>query len=294
MPYISLKIILFAFVASLVVKISDAQTYTFTNAGATGREGPTQEQIDANYSGTNLDGKVTINTQGIQEWVVPAAGNYSIEAYGAQGGSAPTEGGKGAFIKGSFLLSKGEILKLVIGQMGESNYNNSAGGGGGSYVIKNPYDTNDSILIIAGGGGGSAGIVTISSDANASNNGNNAVQNVGYPFPAYGGAGGQNGSGGVQGKAHAGNGGGFFTNGDFSYTDRHGMAFVNGSEGGEHSGGRGGFGGGGSAGSSGGWRWRWLLWRWRVMALSYNRGWRRFLQLRNRSNQHFRSERRSR
>ena len=51
----------------------------------TGRQGPTQEQIDANYSGTNLAGKVTINTRGIQEWMVPDSGVYRIEAYGAKG-----------------------------------------------------------------------------------------------------------------------------------------------------------------------------------------------------------------
>ena len=54
-----------------------ADTYTFSSAGASGREGPTQSQIDANYSGTNLNGTVTINTQGIQEWTVPEEGESS-------------------------------------------------------------------------------------------------------------------------------------------------------------------------------------------------------------------------
>ena len=62
MSSFQIKIILFT-IASFVVKLSKAQTYTFTNAGAEGREGPTQEQINDNYSGTNLDGKVTINTR---------------------------------------------------------------------------------------------------------------------------------------------------------------------------------------------------------------------------------------
>ena len=48
----------------------DLSTYIFTNAGATGRFGPTQAQIDAAYLGTSLEGAVTINTQGIQEWTV--------------------------------------------------------------------------------------------------------------------------------------------------------------------------------------------------------------------------------
>ena len=108
-----LKIILATFFASLVVKLSEAETYTFTNAGAEGREGPTQAQIDANYSGTNLDGNVTINTQGIQEWVVPADGNYSIEAYGAHGGG--DYGGLGAKIRGSFFLSKDSLIKILVG-----------------------------------------------------------------------------------------------------------------------------------------------------------------------------------
>ena len=93
------------------VNVTDANfsgaSYVFTNAGAIGRLGPTQSQIDANYSGTNLANKVTINTRGIQEWVVPADGNYSIEAWGGQGGrggtdSAAVEGGMGAKIKGTF------------------------------------------------------------------------------------------------------------------------------------------------------------------------------------------------
>jgi len=50
---------------------------TFTNAGATGRLGPTQSQIDSTYAGTDLAGEVTINTQGIQEWTVPATGTYT-------------------------------------------------------------------------------------------------------------------------------------------------------------------------------------------------------------------------
>ena len=47
---------------------SSASTVTlnFTNAGATGREGPNQAQVNSAYSGTGLDGKVTIDTQGIK------------------------------------------------------------------------------------------------------------------------------------------------------------------------------------------------------------------------------------
>lgn len=52
-----------------------AQTYTFTNAGAFGSNGPTQAQVNTAYTGTSLDGLVTVNTPGIQEWTVPSYGN---------------------------------------------------------------------------------------------------------------------------------------------------------------------------------------------------------------------------
>ena len=61
-----------------------AQTYTFTSGGATGQTPPTQGQIDATYTGTTLDGAVTV-TAGIQFWTVPTTGVYTIEAFGGQG-----------------------------------------------------------------------------------------------------------------------------------------------------------------------------------------------------------------
>ena len=42
------------------VNVAPMGPWTFTNAGASGRLGPTQAQIDANYSGTSLEGLVTI------------------------------------------------------------------------------------------------------------------------------------------------------------------------------------------------------------------------------------------
>ena len=87
---------------------------------------------------------------------MPADGNYSIEAYGAQGESADSNyyGGKGAIIRGQFSLQKNTILKIAVGQ--EANSSNgfqSGGGGGGSFIY---YDTGSELqlLTIAGGGGG--------------------------------------------------------------------------------------------------------------------------------------------
>ena len=66
-------------------------TYTFTNAGASGRLGPTQSQVNTAYQGTTLENEVTVNTQGIQEWAVPATGHYQIESWGARGATSGIE-----------------------------------------------------------------------------------------------------------------------------------------------------------------------------------------------------------
>jgi hypothetical protein len=125
----------------------------FETCGAIGYLGPTQTQCDSTYSGTTLDGDVTIDsaTQGIQEWVVPTTGDYIIEAWGAQGfaGDPGRSGGKGAYATGTFSLTAGETLYIVVGQKGTGG-TNSGGGGGGSFVV----DSSGSPLVIAGGGGG--------------------------------------------------------------------------------------------------------------------------------------------
>ena len=72
---------------------------------------------------------------------------YIIEAFGASGGSSSNSnrlGGKGAKIKGTFSLTEGTILKLVVGQEGtEGTYsgNKDYGGGGGTFHQRNPLIT---------------------------------------------------------------------------------------------------------------------------------------------------------
>lgn len=143
----------FLSVMSIVLSTTSlAQTYTFTSASVTGKIGPTQVEVDAAYTATTLDGDVTINTQGIQEWVVPATGSYSIEAHGASGGSHATFSGHGVQLYGEMNLTMGTTLYILVGQMGSQNAaTNSDGGGGGTFVSDG---TNP--LIVAGGGGGAA------------------------------------------------------------------------------------------------------------------------------------------
>jgi hypothetical protein len=95
----------------------------------------------------------------IQTWTVPTTGPYRIRAVGGQGGDSKrdysTFGGKGADIAGTFTLTAGQQLKILVGQKGinPSSFGNGARvgpGGGGSFVTL----SDNTPLIVAGGGGG--------------------------------------------------------------------------------------------------------------------------------------------
>jgi len=224
--------------------------HTFTNAGATGQTGPDQAAVDAAYSGSEVEGFVTVDpgSPGIQKWTVPGAGPYEIEAFGAEGGY-PGIGGRGARMKGIFVLEEGDVVHIAVGQQGSSGTFTSGGGGGGTFVVRAGSEK----LIIAGGGG--------SSGACSSPNGKNAMVGPNGTAGTAGSSGGTGGAGGVDGnggktgsKSNSGcGGGGFLTNGENSGSYTGGKAFVNGALGGAGShNGIGGFGGGGGSGNHGG------------------------------------------
>ena len=140
----------------------------FTNLGASGRLGPTT--IGNHYSGQDHDGQVTL-ASGIQQWTVPYTGDYIIEAIGAAGGidtSSSNNGqyrGRGARMLGTFKLSKGETIKILVGQEGGRNRARStSGGGGGTFVARG----DNTSLIVAGGGGGIEGVTSRHSGCDAS------------------------------------------------------------------------------------------------------------------------------
>jgi PKD repeat protein len=134
---------------TMVVTISlcTPEIWNFTNCGQTGRFGPTQAQCNTAYASSNLNGQVTINTQGVQEWTVPVTGTYRITAAGAQGSS----GSGGAVFTSDFTLTIGTNINILVGQMGISASSGSRfGGGGGSFVeIPSLSDWH-----VAGGGSG--------------------------------------------------------------------------------------------------------------------------------------------
>ena len=235
-------LVLVAVTMSMVFNFALAQTYTFTNAGATGRFGPTQAQCDIAYG----VGVVNITTQGIQEWTVPATGSYSIEVYGAEGGdgtdSPNTFAGLGARIYGEFNFTAGQVIKILVGQQGgdaelpvspcTAHPNRAGGGGGGSFVtdiLNTPY-------IVAGGGNGD----------------NWLAWNTGGPDGKIT----NTGTGGGTSVGRGAGGGGLIGNGQsYVVAGSEGLSFVNGGAGGircKCNGGDGGFGGGGGAYYEGG------------------------------------------
>jgi Secretion system C-terminal sorting domain/Ig-like domain CHU_C associated len=233
------------------------ETYDFTNCATTGPNGPIQTAVNTAYSGTSLDGDVTINTQGIQEWIVPQDGVYKIEAYGAQGGPGATyDGGNGAYMNGDFYLTQGETLFILVGQMGlglGDATESTGGGGGGSFIATGSTISSATPLLIAGGGGGS------SPDAVADGEGMDAVTTQDGTLDREGSSvPGTNGNGGEDGCSTSANvgggGGGFYTNGVNLPTSHiaitQGFAFVNGGQGAANTGG---FGGGGGNDYGGAW-----------------------------------------
>ena len=226
-------------------------SHTFTNCGATGKNGPTLSNCTSAYSPSWTDDTDYFNVPsnaGIQYWTVPKNGTYTINASGAQGARA---GGRGARMIGNFNLTKGEIIKIAVGQIGVNGSTNSytgGGGGGGTFVIKHPYNSNASILVIAGGGGGRTNHGSTNTiDAVTTSDGGDTYNN----------GGGTDGDGGDDGQSNGpgAGGGGFFTNGENgtygTVKPNGGKSFINGLVGGtdgytgSYDGGDGGFGGGG-------------------------------------------------
>ena len=224
--------------------VAKFKAVTFTTCGQSGRLGPSQGQCNNTYGAGNfLQGKVTLSN-GIQRFKVPYNGVFQIEAWGAQGGSTGGgAGGKGARMKGTFSLSAGDVLWILVGQAGTGQQ--SSGGGGGSFVARGATYQNAKPLLIAGGGGGGRS----SSYAGPGRPGNTTTNGTSGKY-----AGGTNGNGGKRMNGPSGGfaGGGFFTDGQQGGSKgTSGLAFVNGGAGGKRQDNGanrcadGGFGGGG-------------------------------------------------
>ncbi|MEI6123178.1 MAG: HYR domain-containing protein, partial [Bacteroidota bacterium] len=211
---------------------------------------------------TGSTGSQTFNYSGsIANWTVPAGiTSVTITAIGAGGGI--TTGytplaGKGAKMVGTFAVTPGATLKILVGAKGADGTTTSGGGGGGGTFVT---DLSNTPLIVAGGGGGiavSTSVYTpIGADAVITTSGVSGNSASGGSPANYGiGGVGGNGATNTATGACGGNGGGLLTNGTANASccpNTYGYAFVNGGAGGTvcTSTGNGGFGGGGGGGNT--------------------------------------------
>jgi hypothetical protein len=221
--------------------------FTFTNLGFTGANGP-----------TSLNGYTTLppgNLQllnGIQYWTVPRTGLYYFKLAGA--GSFNTtsadsvKAGNGVVLLGSYNLTAGTILAILVGQRG--NQNGDAGGGTFIATVSSVGNLASATpLFVAGGAGGPGS----QSGSNSTIDGTLSTTGRSGEFspPAFAGAGGVGPDGGkvptTPGRIWADGGGGFSGNGAGDPTGCP-RSFVNDGRGGTTNG-RGGFGGGASFGN---------------------------------------------
>ncbi|MCX4242596.1 glycine-rich protein [Paraliomyxa miuraensis] len=110
-----------------------------------------------------LPGPIEFMVSGVVDTFVvpPCVTLVTIEAWGAQGGdniSLVDLGGRGARMRGDFMVAPGDELSIVVGQRGTNATsgnaaNGAGGGGGGSFVWRT---AGQELLIAAGGGGGSS------------------------------------------------------------------------------------------------------------------------------------------
>lgn len=99
-------------------------------------------------------------------------GTYTLEAWGAQGGTSPSAmsgktGGKGGYSKGTLQLDKTATLYIGVGGQGKTfngggtGYGSGANGGGATHIatadgeLASLSNNKNSILLVAGAGGGS-------------------------------------------------------------------------------------------------------------------------------------------
>ncbi len=253
-------------------------SFTFTNAAATGRDGPSLAQCRTAYASTaigwdvNNTSQFNVTTNGYQDFTIPETGTYRLSVKGAKGGTGSNGnlgvGGEGVLIKVEFDFTGGEAIRVIVGQVGGiSGSDGSGGAGGGTFVLYGTsitafqqttsyFQTN--YIVAAGGGGSGTGLsdptangvngAATNDDGTAAAGGNN---NQGY-----------NGDGGSDpgGSWSGGSGAGVETNGtqpreSGSLVGAQPKSYSNGFLGGENGpqyGGIGGFGGGASGAWAGG------------------------------------------
>ncbi|MFN8396065.1 MAG: glycine-rich protein [Bacteroidia bacterium] len=140
-------------VANPTATVNANTTYVLTVTDSIGCS--VMDSIALTASGAALPGSDTfLYTGALQSFVVPpCVTTLTIEAWGAQGGAVTgyspfPQGGLGARMRGTFTVTPGQTLNVIVGGRGNPDPS-SSGGGGGSGV-----GNGNTPLIVAGGGGG--------------------------------------------------------------------------------------------------------------------------------------------
>lgn len=236
-------------------------TITFTNCSATGVNGPSLGACVSAYQASNSwvtnTSYFNMTTTGYQLWTAPRSGNYTVRCAGAATSPLSAGFGCGVIIETVITLSQGQLIQILVGQMGQNGTGGASGGGGGSFVASGSTPSTGTCLVAAGGGGGHN--QPSGSDGGSAQNGSTGTSgnNSSDTF----GTGGSGGGGGTGASGGWGGGGGGFTgNGtaasyasSFGYSGL-GLSFINGGTGGNTvASAYGGFGGGaGTHGNTGG------------------------------------------
>ncbi len=176
------------------------------------------------YTGSIITFTVPTGVTSLQMTAIGAAGGYYT-------GMTP---GKGASMSGTFAVSAGQVLSILVGQC-PGTTTIFAAGGGGSYIALGANYTTATPLLVGGGGGG----------AYSGGTGTNALITTTGDGPVPG----TNGNG-APSTTCGGGGGGFYSSGgnDQTYNVPGGAGFRQGGAGGIYSGYQtGGFGGGAPA-----------------------------------------------
>lgn len=158
---------------------------------------------------------VTFNYTGaVQTFTVPACvTSITVDAMGAKAGNNGSfVGGNGGRVQATVPVTPGEVLQILVGQLGVSTstsnpavYNGGGGvfsyvsggtagtGGGATDIRRSPYSLNDRLVVSGGGGGG--GYVNIGG------HGGGLVGQSGVPYSAFPNSGGQGGTQSAGGAA---------------------------------------------------------------------------------------------
>ncbi len=148
---------------------------------------------------TSYSGGATFDYTGtITTYTVPAGvTSLDITAKGASGGYYPgATAGNGATMSGTFAVTPGQVLSILVGQSPGASSFTFPGGGGGSFVALGADYTTATPLLVAGGGGAAySGFVGVGAPTTESGTG---------PVP------GTNGNG-APSTTCGGGGGGFYT-----------------------------------------------------------------------------------